>query len=180
MDGLARFAKSIDAINEVIGRITAWSALCLVFVQFGIVMINYLYSEGSIAVQESLTYMHSLLFLGAAGYTLLHNGHVRVDIFYSKMNEKKKAYINLIGSLVILFPVLIVIGVYAWPYVSQSWDIMEGSTESSGLQLVFLLKSMILLFVVSTFLQGVSISVHSILTILGFEHLVEERLGEGV
>ena len=180
MDGLAKFARTIDAINEVIGKIASWSALCLVFVQFGIVMINYLYSEGSIAVQESLTYMHSLLFLGAAGYTLLHNGHVRVDIFYSKMNEKKKAYINLIGSVVILFPVLIAIGVYAWPYVSQSWDIMEGSTESSGLHLVFLLKSMILLFVVSTFIQGISISAHSILTILGFEHLKEERLGEGV
>ncbi|MEM7503141.1 MAG: TRAP transporter small permease subunit [Pseudomonadota bacterium] len=180
MDGLARFARTIDGINEVIGRITSWSALCLVFVQFGIVMINYLYSEGSIAVQESLTYMHSLLFLGAAGYTLLHNGHVRVDIFYSKMNERRKAYVNLVGSLVILFPVLIFIGFYALPYVSQSWEIMEGSTESSGLHLVFLLKSMILLFVVSTFIQGVSISIHSVLTLLGHEHLKEERLGEGV
>ena len=180
MEGLAKFARSIDTINEVIGKTVSWAALCLVFAQFGIVMINYLYSEGSIAVQESLTYMHSLLFLGAAGYTLLHNGHVRVDIFYSKMEKKKKAYVNLVGSLVILFPVLIIIGVYAWPYVSQSWDIMEGSPESSGLHLVFLLKSMILLFVVSTFVQGISISVHSILTIRGFEHLKEERLGEGV
>lgn len=180
MDGLAKFARSIDAINEWIGRITAWSALLLVFVQFGIVIINYLYSEGSIAVQESLTYMHSLLFLGAAGYTLLHNGHVRVDIFYSKMAERKKAYVNLIGSLFILFPVLIMIGVYAWPYVGQSWDIMEGSTESSGLQFVYLLKTMILLFVASTFIQGVSISIHSLLTIRGYEHLVEEELGEGV
>lgn len=180
MHGLAKFARSIDAVNELIGRAISWSALFLVFVQFGIVIINYLYSEGSIAVQESLTYMHSLLFLGAAGYTLLHNGHVRVDVFYGKMNEKTRAFINLFGSLFILFPVLIIIGIYAWPYVSQSWSIMEGSTESSGLHLVYLLKSMILLFVASMFIQGVSISVHSILTIAGFEHLVEERLEEGV
>ncbi|MCC3860583.1 TRAP transporter small permease subunit [Pseudemcibacter aquimaris] len=180
MEGIAKFARAIDAMNEIIGKITAWSALGLVLVQFGIVMINYLYSEGSIAVQESLTYMHSLLFLGAAGYTLLHNGHVRVDIIYSKLNEKKKAWINLLGSLIILFPVLIFIGVYAWPFVSQSWGIMEGSIETSGLHIVYILKSMILLFVASTFLQGVSISLHSLLIITGREHLVEEQLTEGV
>lgn len=180
MDGIAKFARSIDGLNEVIGKITAWSALGMVLVQFGIVLVNYLYSEGIIAVQESLTYMHSLLFLGAAGYTLLHNGHVRVDIIYSKMDEKKKAWVNLLGSIIILFPVLIIIGVYAFPFVSQSWQIMEGSIETSGLHIVYLLKSMILLFVVSTFLQGISISLHSILVLRGYEHLVEEELGEGV
>lgn len=180
MEGIAKTARAIDSINEVIGKITSWAALGLVLVQFGIVMMNYLYSEGLIAVQESLTYMHSLLFLGAAGYTLLHNGHVRVDIFYSKMNEKKKAYINLIGSLFILFPVLIFIGIYAWPFVAQSWQIMEGSIETSGLQIVFILKSMILLFVFSTFIQGIAISFHSLLIILGYEHLKEEELVEGV
>ena len=179
MDGIAKFARSIDGLNEVIGKITAWSALGLVLVQFGIVMINYLYSEGSIAVQEGLTYMHSLLFLGAAGYTLLHNGHVRVDIVYSKMDEKKKAWVNLLGTIIILFPVLIIIGIYALPFVSQSWQIMV-SIETSGLHIVYILKSMILLFVVSTFLQGVSISLHSLLVLKGYEHLVEEDIVEGV
>ena len=180
MDGIAKFARSIDGINEVIGKIASWAALGLVLVQFGIVMMNYLYSEGIIAVQEGLTYMHSLLFLGAAGYTLLHNGHVRVDIFYSQMNEKKKAYINLIGTLIILFPVLLVIGIYGWPFVAQSWQILEGSIETSGLHIVYILKSMILLFVVSTFIQGISMSLHSLLVIMGHEHLIEEELGEGV
>ena len=180
MEGIAKFARGIDGINEVIGKIASWAALGLVLVQFGIVMMNYLYSEGIIAVEEGLTYMHSLLFLGAAGYTLLHNGHVRVDIFYSKMNERKKAYINLIGTFLILFPVLIVIGVYGWPFVSQSWSIFEGSIETSGLHFVYILKSMILLFVASTFIQGVSMSLHSFLVLMGHEHLVEEELGEGV
>mgnify|MGYP001032740981 FL=1 len=180
MDGIAKFARSLDGLNEVIGKITAWSALGLVLVQFGIVMINYLYSEGSIAVQEGLTYMHSLLFLGAAGYTLLHNGHVRVDIVYSKMDEKKKAWVNLLGTIIILFPVLIIIGIYALPFVSQSWQIMERSIETSGLHIVYILKSMILLFVVNTFLQGVSISLHSLLVLKGYEHLVEEDIVEGV
>ncbi len=180
MEGIAKTARAIDNVNEVIGKITSWAALGLVLVQFGIVMMNFLYSEGVIAVQESLTYMHSLLFLGAAGYTLLHNGHVRVDIFYSKMNEKKKAYVNLLGSLIILFPVLLFIGIYAWPFVAQSWQILEGSIETSGLHIVFILKSMILLFVFSTFIQGIAISLHSILVIMGYEHLEEEELVEGV
>jgi len=180
MDGIAKIARAIDGINEVIGKITSWAALGLVLVQFGIVMMNYLYSEGIIAVQEGLTYMHSLLFLGAAGYTLLHNGHVRVDIFYSQMNEKKKAYINLIGTFMILFPVLLVIGIYGWPFVLQSWEIKEGSIETSGLHFVYILKSMILLFVASTFIQGISMSIHSLLVIMGHEHLIEEELGEGV
>lgn len=180
MEGIANFARTIDSINEVIGKAVSWAALGLVLVQFGIVMMNFLYAEGIIAVQESLTYMHSLLFLGAAGYTLLHNGHVRVDIFYSKMPEKKKAYINLMGSLIILFPVLFFIGLYAWPFVYQAWEIKEGSVETSGLHLVYILKSMILLFVGCTFIQGISISLHSFLVIRGYEHLKEEELGEGV
>lgn len=180
MDGIANLARTIDSVNEAIGKVVSWAALGLVLVQFGIVMMNFLYAEGVIAVQESLTYMHSLLFLGAAGYTLLHNGHVRVDIFYSKMEEKKKAYVNLIGSFVILFPVLTFIGIYAWPFVMQSWEILEGSVETSGLHIVYILKSMILLFVFSTFIQGIAISLHSILVIRGYEHLEEEELGEGI
>ena len=147
MDGIAKLACGINAINEVIGKITSWATLTLVLTQFAIVMINYLYNEGVIAVQESLMYMHSLVFLGAAGYTLLHNGHVRVDIFYSKMGEKKKAYVNLLGSILILFPVLLCIGIFAWPFAAQSWMILEGSIETSGLHIVYILKSMILLFV---------------------------------
>ncbi|MBL4603053.1 MAG: TRAP transporter small permease subunit [Emcibacteraceae bacterium] len=180
MDGIAKLARGMDAVNEMIGKITSWATLTLVIVQFAIVMMNYLYSEGMIAVQESLTYMHSLVFLGAAGYTLLHNGHVRVDIFYTNMTERGKAYVNLIGSVIILFPVLICIGVYALPFVAQSWEILEGSIETSGLHLVYILKSMILLFVVSTFIQGISISLHSLLVILGYEHIVEEEIGEGI
>jgi len=180
MDGIAKLARGMDAVNEIIGKIISWATLTLVLMQFAIVMINYLYSEGIIAVQESLIYMHSLIFLGAAGYTLLHNGHVRVDVFYTNMTEKGKAYVNLIGTLLILFPVLICIGVYALPFVAQSWQILEGSVETSGLHIVYVLKSMILLFVVSTFIQGMSLSLHSLLVIMGYEHLTEEAIGEGV
>jgi TRAP-type mannitol/chloroaromatic compound transport system permease small subunit len=101
-----------------------------------------------------------------------------VDILYSSLSKKRKAYVNLAGTLIILFPVLLMVGFYALPYINASWQILEGSTESSGLHLVFLLKSLILLFVVSTFLQGISVSFHSIIVIAGSGDLVEGSLGE--
>jgi TRAP-type mannitol/chloroaromatic compound transport system permease small subunit len=180
MKTLSSIACMIDSINEVIGKATSWATLTLVLVQFAIVLMNYLFSEGIIAVQESLRYMHSLVFLGAAGYTLRHNGHVRVDIFYSNMSEKGKALVNLGGTLLLLFPVLTIIGINSYPFVANSWSVLERSIETSGLHLVYILKSMILLFVGSVFIQGISISLHSILVLMNKEHLIEEEIGEGI
>ncbi|WP_321392072.1 TRAP transporter small permease subunit [Emcibacter sp.] len=166
----------IDLINEKLGRIIAWATLILVLVQFGIVITHYIFRDGSIFLQESLLYLHSLIFLGAAGYTLKHNGHVRVDVFYGNFSEKAKAWVNLLGTLLFLTPVTVVIGWYSWPFVMDSWSAMEGSIESSGIQAVYLLKSMILLFVFFILLQGLSLVLHSLRIIRGAEHLTEEKL----
>ncbi|MBL4894873.1 MAG: TRAP transporter small permease subunit [Emcibacter sp.] len=165
----------IDQFSEGTGRVISWLTLCLVLMQFIIVLGHYIFHEGAIYLQESLLYMHSAIFLGAAAYTLRHNGHVRVDVFYSRFAEKTKAWINLLGCLFFLFPVTGLIGWMAWPYVMDSWEIMEGSIESSGIQAVYLLKSMILFFAITLFLQGISLLLHSVLTILNVEHLSEEE-----
>ena len=143
--------------------------------QFIIVLGHYIFHEGSIFLQESLLYMHSMIFLGAAAYTLRHNGHVRVDVFYSRLSEKSKAWVNLLGCLFFLLPVATLIFWMAWPYVMSSWEILEGSIESSGIQAVYLLKSMILFFATTIILQGISLLLHSILTILNVEHLSDEK-----
>ncbi|PCI44117.1 MAG: C4-dicarboxylate ABC transporter permease [Alphaproteobacteria bacterium] len=143
--------------------------------QFIIVVGHYIFHEGSIFLQESLLYMHSVIFLGAAAYTLRHNGHVRVDVFYSYFSEKVKAWINLLGCLFFLLPVAGLIFWMAWPYVTASWETLEGSIESSGIQAVYLLKSMILFFAITLILQGISLLIHSLLTILNVEHLSEEK-----
>ncbi|VAX04313.1 TRAP dicarboxylate transporter, DctQ subunit, unknown substrate 6 [hydrothermal vent metagenome] len=152
----------------------SWLTLFLVLMQFAIVIGHYIFREGAIFLQESLLYAHSMVFLGAAAYTLRHNGHVRVDVFYNHFREKTKAWINLIGFAVFLFPITAVITWMAWPYVMSSWKIFEGSIESSGIQAVYLLKSMILFFSITLFLQGFSLFLHSILTILNIEHLAED------
>lgn len=154
---------------------TSWLTLFLVLMQFIIVVGHYIFHVGAIYLQESLLYMHSMIFLGAAAYTLRHNGHVRVDVFYSRFREKTKAWVNLIGCGIFLFPVTGVIFWMAWPYVAASWETLEGSVESSGLQAVYLLKSMILFFAATLFLQGISLMLHSVLTLMNAEHLRDDK-----
>jgi TRAP-type mannitol/chloroaromatic compound transport system permease small subunit len=169
-------ASLIDKLNETLGKIISWAALGLILTQFALVLIHYIFHETSIFMQESLLYMHSLIFLGGAGYTLLHNGHVRVDVAYSHFSPKAKAYVNLIGCIIFLFPVCGFIGYYAWPYVVSSWDVLESSQELGGIPAVFILKSFILLFSFNMMLQGLSIILNSILTIGGTDTPPEEKM----
>lgn len=162
---LQTLIQLIDRLNDVLGRIVSWATLLMVLVQFGIVLVHYIFREGSIFLQESLLYMHSLIFLGAGGYTLLHNSHVRVDVIYSHFGKRGKAWVDLLGTLFFLFPVCGLIGWTAWPFVVASWETLEGSMESSGIQAVFILKSFILIFVTSVILQGLSLMLQSLLTL---------------
>ena len=166
---LAALARTIDGVNERIGRAAAWLALVMVLLQFTVVVMRYVFGVGSIFMQEGVIYLHAALFLAGAGYTLLHGGHVRVDIFYRDATPRRKALVDLLGTLLFLLPVCVVIGWASAPYVAQSWDTLEGSRETSGIPAVFVLKSLILLFVVLITLQGVSLVLHSILTLAGAE-----------
>ena len=167
MQALAKVAAAIDWTNERIGRSVAWLAIIMVLVQFIVVLMRYVFGMGSIMMQESITYMHAILFMTGAGYTLLHNGHVRVDIFYRDASEQAKAAIDLVGSLVLLLPVCGLILLSSYPYVLQSWATREGSVETSGIPGIFLLKTVILVFCAVLGLQGISLIIKSALTLLG-------------
>ena len=118
-------------------------------------------------LQESVIYMHALLFLLSSGITLLADGHVRVDIVYSKMTERGKAWTDLIGVYLALIPMGWLILVMSSPYVNASWRILERSRESDGLEFVFLLIAAIPLFAVMMILQGASMAARAALTISG-------------
>jgi len=159
----------IDGLNDRIGRAVSWLALLMVLVQFIVVVQRYVFGIGSIWMQESIVYMHGFLFMLAAGYTLLHNGHVRVDVFYREATPRRKALTDLFGSLFFLLPMCVAVIWLAWPYVSNSWAILEGSKETSGIHGVYLLKSAIILFAVLVALQGISLAAHSIRVLRGRE-----------
>ena len=168
---MLEFQKSlvrlIDRFNEAIGRATAWFALFLVMTQFIVVVMRYVFGFGSIFMQESIFYMHSILFMVGAGYTLLHDGHVRIDIFYREASTLRRAQVNLIGILVLLIPACVVMWWTAWSYVLDSWAVFEGSSETSGIPGLFLLKTLILVFVILVTLQGISLAVRSGLVLAG-------------
>ena len=96
MNILGAVARAIDAVNERIGRGVAWFALLMVLLQFTVVVMRYVFGLGSIFMQEGVIYLHAALFLCGAGYTLLHGGHVRVDIFYRDASPRRKALVDLI------------------------------------------------------------------------------------
>ncbi len=167
MSNLASLARIIDLVNERVGRTIAWAALAMVLVQFTVVVMRYVFGLGSILMQESVIYLHAILFMIGSGYTLLHNGHVRLDIFYRDASIRTKALVDLWGSIGLLIPVTVLIWWFSWPYVAGSWEVLEGSRETSGIHAVFLLKTVILVFAALMFVQGISLAARSVLTLKG-------------
>jgi|TARA_Y100000310_G_scaffold49418_1_gene45690 TRAP-type mannitol/chloroaromatic compound transport system permease small subunit len=121
-----------------------------------VVFLRYLLNMGSIALQESVTYLHGMVFLLGIAYTMKQKAHVRVDIIYQKLDPRTKCWMDLLGTLLFLFPVSIFITWVSIEYVQFSWNLLEGSAEPGGLPGVFLLKSLIPLMAVLLFLQGVA------------------------
>jgi TRAP-type mannitol/chloroaromatic compound transport system permease small subunit len=155
-------ADRIDRLTTGIGRAVAWLALVVVLLQFVLVVARYLFGLGSIWITETVIYGHATLFMLAAAWTLKAGGHVRVDVFYAEASPHAKAMIDLIGALLLLLPFAIVLVFLSLPYAARSWAILERSQESSGLPLVFLLKTLIPLFALLMALQGVAQAIRAL------------------
>jgi len=158
----------IDNSSEKLGRSIAWLTLFMVVTQFSVVVLRYLFNVGWISMQESILYMHGFVFMLGAAYTLKHDGHVRVDIFYHKMGVRGKALVDILGTLFLLLPVCVFIISYSWDYVANSWALLEGSREAGGLAGLFLLKGSIVLMPLLLILQGLSQFIKNLLTL--FKH----------
>jgi len=167
MSGLQRGCDVIDTLNDRIGKAVAWAALAMVLLQFIVVVMRYVFGVGAIMMQEGVVYLHAVLFLLGAGYTLLHGGHVRVDIFYRDANPITKAWVDVIGVFVFLIPTAALVLWASWPYVATSWSVLEGSKETSGIHAVYLLKTAILAFAGLLFLQALSMAGRSWMVIRG-------------
>ncbi|MFT6300541.1 MAG: TRAP-type mannitol/chloroaromatic compound transport system permease small subunit [Saprospiraceae bacterium] len=146
----------IDHFTERTGCAVAWLTLAMVTLTCVIVSMRYFFGTGSIALQESVTYMHALVFLMGAAFTLKRKGHVSVDIFYQRFTPRLQALIEILGTLFFLFPVCFVILTFSWDYVLSSWVTAESSSEASGLPWLYLLKTLLLLMPITMMLQGIS------------------------
>ena len=164
------FIQKLDNINEITGRFIAWFTLMIVAITFLVVILRYGFDIGSIALQESVSYFHTFVFMLGAAYTLKHDGHVRVDIFYRKMTKTKKAWVDLLGTLFLLFPVCLFILISSWDYVFTSWTQLEQSGEAGGLAYVYILKTALLIMPVLLMLQGAVLAMKNFLTLKENNH----------
>ena len=162
---LQAWINRIESIINFSGRAVSWLTLLMVITTFLVVVLRYVFDYGLIAMQESIIYMHAIIFLIGAAYTLQQNSHVRVDIIYQKLSEKNRAWVDLFGTLFLLTPTMLFIFIISWRYVSDSWQVLETSREAGGLPGVFLLKSVILIMACLMLLQGLANILSSIQTI---------------
>ncbi|MFK7880826.1 TRAP transporter small permease subunit [Roseobacter sp.] len=156
---MLRFAEAIERMNQIVANVIRWLALTMVLVQFCIVIGRYVFGFNSIAAQESVLYMHATLFMLGAGYTLLVDKHVRVDVFYAKVSEATRRRIDIFGHLFLLIPSMTALLYWSWPSVRNSWKILEGPISVGGIEAVFLLKSLIPAFCVLILLQSLALLV---------------------
>ena len=159
----------LDRISTALGKGAAWLTLVMVVVTFVIVVMRYVLDFNLIWVQESVTWMHAVVFMLGAAYTLHDEDHVRVDIVYRRTTETRRAWIDLFGVIIFLLPLCGFLALKSWDFVAVSWSMHEASRESGGLPypMIPLLKTVLVIMPVAVALQGVSLAARSVAKIRG-------------
>tara|TARA_B100001057_G_scaffold217037_1_gene217242 strand:- start:149 stop:685 length:537 start_codon:yes stop_codon:yes gene_type:complete len=155
-DILTKIADHLDRVLDQLGQSISWLNLLMAIIVLVIVVLRYWLSIGSVALQESITYLHAALFMLGISYTLQHNGHVRVDIFYRNFSARRRALVNLAGLIMFLIPTCVLIIVSSWDYVNASWATGERSEESSGIAFVYGLKTLMIIMPSLLIVQGIA------------------------
>jgi len=153
---MQKIINFLDWIGERIGVLVSWVAVLLAIVIGLDVIIRYIFQFTFIWMIETEIYAFGILFLLGSGYTFKYGKHVRVDVFYTKMSEKRKAWIDLLGGACLLIPWCYVVIVSSWYYGLSSLMINEGSPQPGGLPALYVLKFCITLGFVFLLLQGIS------------------------
>ena len=164
---LEKVCKWIDALNTWVGNFVAWATALVVVVVFVDVVMRYAFQISFVFTQELEWHLFAFIFLMGAGYTLLKDGHVRVDIFYQRASAKTQAWINLIGVIFFLIPGCYMIIATSLNFVYNAWAVMEGSPDPGGIPFRFVLKACIPAGFTLVLLQGLSLGIKSLMTIMG-------------
>ena len=133
MNALLALSRAIDALTERIGQIVIWLVLVATLVSAGNALARYALGESSNAWLEIQWYLFGAMFLLGAGYTLKHNGHVRIDILYNRLGPRGQAWIDLVGGLLFLLPMAVLLAWLAWPMFHEAWLTHEMSPDAGGL-----------------------------------------------
>lgn len=162
-----KLCNTIDSINQVVGNITSWAALLVVLVVFTDVVMRYAFNTSYVFMQELEWHLFAFIFLIGAGYTLFKDGHVRVDIFYQRLRDKGRAWINLLGVLFFLIPGCYLVITTSYKFAHTSFLNLEGSPDPGGIPYRFIIKSAIPVGYCLMLLQGAAMGIRSFFTIIG-------------
>lgn len=176
MTALAWLIRLISFINTLLGRVFSWLSLAMVLVCFAVVVLRYVFASGFVWLQDLYVWMNGMMFMGVAGYALLNNSHVRVDIFYRPAGLRFKAWVDILGSLLFIGPFIWILVHYSLPFVQRSWRFYEGSANYGGMPGLFVLKSFILLFAAVIGLQALAMLLRGVLVLCNREQLLPAHL----
>ena len=128
----------------------------MIILVFITVFTRYMLNISYVALQELIMYFHAIIFMFGVSYALKEKSHVKIDIIYNSLNKKYQYYISMLGTIIFIIPTSLFIIYSSMDMVIQSWSLLEGSSEAGGLDLVFILKSVIPITGVLIFLQALS------------------------
>ncbi len=172
MRGLAMLAAFICRLNWIVGQVFAWLSLGIVVVCFTVVVQRYAFGVSYLWMQDLYVWLNGAMFTAVAGFALMRDDHVRVDIFYRPARMRTRAIVDLGGVIAFLLPFTWVVYTYSMPFVSRSWSYSEGSANVGGMPGLFILKSFFIVFVALLAVQGVAMICRSLLVLGGRGDLV--------
>ncbi|WP_108482623.1 TRAP transporter small permease subunit [Oceaniglobus ichthyenteri] len=174
MRALALVVRAICGLNAVIGHVFSWLSLGIVVVCFTVVVQRYLFATSHVWMQDLYIWLNGAMFTAVAGFALMRNDHVRVDIFYRPAKTRTKAIVDFIGAVFFLLPFCAIVYIYSMPFVIRAWSYGEGSANVGGMPGLFILKSFIIAFAALLALQGVAMIARSILVLAGRSDLLPQ------
>jgi len=167
MRAALQLAAALDAASRAVGGVVKWCALGVVLVQFIVVLLRYAYGSSYVWMQESVIYLHAILFMLAIGYTFLVDGHVRVDVLYANWSARRRAWVDLVGILVGVLPFCALLLWASWGFAWTSWSLGEGPMQYGGLPLTPLFKSLIPAMALLLAAQAVAIGIRCVAVLVG-------------
>jgi TRAP-type mannitol/chloroaromatic compound transport system permease small subunit len=164
---LSPIADAIDRLNRTIGRTFSWLVAIIVVLQTAIVILRYAFGVGDLAAADVALYANAILYMSVAAWVLQLDEHVRVDVLYRLASPRGQALLNLVGIVFFIWPLIYAMAVFGWPYVTQSWKIREAGSAVSGLGMVYVLKTFIIVFAVLVGLQSIAYAIRCLETLTG-------------
>ena len=153
---MKQFQILIDKVIDNIAKILTYLLVSMIILVFITVIIRYILNISYVALQELVMYFHALIFMFGVSYALKEKSHVKIDIIYNSLSKKNQYFISMLGTIIFIIPTSLFITYSSIDMVTQSWSLLEGSSEAGGLDLVFILKSVIPITGVLIFLQALS------------------------